>query len=73
MLTRPREEGLLKAVKHVEVHKTEEEERQEGHSFHGRRKQLKNSPQIRTLFLFRSRFITKAQDFTEGGERGKGG
>jgi DeoR/GlpR family transcriptional regulator of sugar metabolism len=38
----------------------------------GRRKQLKNSPQIRTLFLFRSRFIQKRKTSRRVAKEAKG-
>ena len=39
----------------------------------GRRKQLKNSPQIRTLVLFRSRFIQKRKTSRRVAKEAKGG
>jgi nucleotidyltransferase substrate binding protein (TIGR01987 family) len=39
----------------------------------GRRKQLKNSPQIRALFLFRSRFIQKRKTSRRAAKEAKGG
>jgi hypothetical protein len=38
----------------------------------GRRKQLKNSPQIRTLFLFRSRFIHERKTSRRVAKEAKG-
>jgi hypothetical protein len=37
-----------------------------------RRKQLKNSPQIRTLFLFRSRFIQKRKTSRRAAKKEEG-